>query len=86
MNDLKADGTPFWYGVYKISDKTLQTCIKKDSTNGVTTDNSQNAHIKNEDGTITFVFSSIIRGTKQEFLDALASYQITNPDEIEIPD
>lgn len=86
MNDLKGDGAPFYYAVYKISDKTLQTCFRKGDGDGITIDNSQNVHINNPDGSVTYVYNSIVRGTRQQLLDTFETYGIINPDNIEIPE
>jgi hypothetical protein len=86
MNDIGGDGQAVWYGVYDNATKSLQKDVAKlDNTTGTLIDNSQEAHTL-VNGVVTFVYSSILRGSKADFLTAMTNEGITNPNNYEIPD
>lgn len=86
MNDIGGDGQAVWYGVYDNATKSLQKDVAKlDNTTGTLIDNSQEAY-QMVNGVPVHVYSSLLRGSKADFVAAMAANGITNPDNYEIPD
>lgn len=86
MNNVKGDGTPIWYGVYDLETKTLQNDVARmGEGDGTLLDNSQTAH-RMENGQPVFIYSSVMRSSRQLFLDAMVELGIQNPNNYEIPE
>lgn len=84
MNNIKGTSEhPIWYGSYDNATKSLIS-VKKQVA-GVTIDNSQSSYVM-ENGVPNHLYSAIACSTKELFLSTMATYGITNPDNLEIED